>query len=176
MDALRQIPLPDVWPTRANSDPEWWRQHGKQIKVEDQLVQILCDLLLERNPAVTGSARSTWNLESLKATSQNQKKLKAACLLMRDNNPAPLLAILRDEERNGICYLEQFARYQPRFHTIAAVAALLWLDRHGMPTPHHALLRAAIIRWLGEERWCLEHFEWPEDGGPIWWIGCRRAG
>lgn len=168
--------LPKVWPTKANMPAEWWAEHGGKIKVEDTLMQVLCDLLLGRDPAKTGSAPAVVRLQKLKAKSQNQKKLRAVGILIRDDNPVPLLAILRDEQRNGICYLEQFARYQPRFHTTAAVAALIYLRLHGTPTQDHRDLWVALIAWLGQERWCLERFEWPEKSGGIYWIGLRRSG
>lgn len=164
MTALRQLAdlLPPRWPLR-----------GKGIKWEDWLAQAELDLLLGRDPKATGSDSILRRLGKLshKGWSQNQIKTEATGLLMRDGDPRPLLSLLKDEQAQGMCYREQGARYQPRFHTRDALAALIDISR--VPVMGSALrtLRDALRLWLSWEWYWLRRHSFE---GRVYPCGCRR--
>lgn len=130
------------WPTKDNTDPHWWKEHGKSIKREDWNIWCLLDLFLKRDPDVTGSR---WWLDRLtpsgKGWSINQEILACVALMMRDDDPTEYVALMRamvgDKKRDGIrgagimavsekrC--EQYARYL-RFYGAAAAVALSWIN------------------------------------------------
>ncbi len=147
--------LPPVWPTKANTSKDWWEEHGDKIKIEDYLAQAELDMAFRRDPSKTGSARTIANLEELSVASDNHKLARDGCLLLRDDNPRPMLLRLYDLKAKRLkpyMGLEQYARYI-RFWIRSVAVALDYLNRRTQPvTSDHRHLKDALL-WFGGATW-----------------------
>lgn len=173
------------WPTQANTDPDWWALWGKKIKVEDINMQCMLDLFLHRDPDITGSAHNIKLLVPSKpGWSLNQKMLACAGLLIRDNNPVPLVNLLRAQVGNkkrdnvtgmGIMFPEQYARYI-RFYGAAVFCALAYIKErtteHPEETKKFANLRRLCIWFLECVYYWLNSTLYLDD---VYTAGIRRV-
>lgn len=173
------------WPTKDNTDPSWWAKWGKKIKVEDINMQCMLDLFLKRDPKITGSEKNIAALVPSKSGwSMNQKMLACAGILIRDNNPVPMVNLLRTQVGNkkrdnivgqGIMFQEQYARYI-RFYGAAVFCALGYIndrirDNPGEKAKFKNLRRLCI--WFLE---CV--FYWLDStlfGDDVYTAGIRRV-
>ena len=174
MTALQELSslLPPEWPREDNTSSSWWEKYGGKIKVEDHLAQAELDLFYGRDPGKTGSAHATTHLETLDVASDNHKLARDTCLLLRDDNPKPMLSRLQADLEHFMGK-EQYARYI-RFWARDCFLGLLYLSRRtSLPTPAHEGLRRVIESWLG---CCLYWLAGCSFQGQPYPCGLRREG
>ena len=161
MSFLRQLEtlLPAHWPARnaAGNHPE------------DYWAQAELDLILGRDPSVTGSALAVRTAGSPYKGSGNHEVAERCVESLRNSNAAPLMESLRKQERNGhLCLANRDETNSPYrgFYSRSYCAGLL---RFG----HRSDYGEMALRWLGREWWLLEECEWPARSANIYPPGTR---